>query len=97
MKNTLPMRIRVLPFVYRVLLSNPTLWLFRVLIGVVVSVLMILALPLLVVGVVGCSVCVIYMSVFDQAGIDRLAERAKSRKLRQGEDNDELRDQISTN
>lgn len=93
MKNTLPMRLRVLPFVYRMLMAKPVRWAGGVLAGMITSSLMIVvAIPVMVLVCVGGSVWFLYMSVFDQAGVKRLADRAEVRRQRQEEQNDELRD-----
>lgn len=92
MKNTLPMRLRVLPVFYRMLVSRPVRWAGGVLAGAIVSVAFVLAAPVMVLLCGVGSAWVMYMSVFDQAGIKRLAERSEARKLRQGDTNDELRD-----
>lgn len=97
MKNTLPMKLRVLPFVYRVLMSKPVRWVGGVLAGAILSISIVILAPLMVLACVGGSAWMMYMSVFDQAGLKRLAERAKARKLRQGDTDDELRDEVSTN
>lgn len=98
MKNTLPMKLRALSFVYRVLMSSPVRWAGGVLTGAVVSSLVVFLMAPIMVFMCGSGAAwFLYMSVFDQAGIKRLADRAEARKSRQGNPDDELRDQVSTN
>lgn len=93
MKNTLPMNLRVFALGYRIMMSKPVRWAGGVVAGVITScLLVVVGMPAMVlVSVVG-AVWMLYMSVFDQAGIKRWADQAEARRLREGVSDDELRD-----
>ncbi len=92
MKNTLPMNLRVFAFGYRIMMSKFVRWAGGVVAGVILSIAIVMLSPFMVLVCVGVSVWLLYMSVFDQAGLKRWADQAQARKLRQGDTNDELRD-----
>lgn len=66
------------------MMSKPVRWAGGVLAGVILSVSIVVAAPLMVLVCVAASAWVLYMSVFDQAGLKRFADQAEARKLRQG-------------